>query len=68
MSNKPSDPRLAITLRCRAAADRRLNRRSFMQGAIAMGLTIAGGNARCGRRRVAAQTPKAGGHFRVGAR
>ncbi len=47
------------------AAAGRLDRRSFMQMAIATGLTVPAAT-RLWTRDVAAQTPKAGGHFRVG--
>ncbi len=62
MSKTLLDQKLAA-LAAKAAAGR-LNRRSFMQTALAMGLTIPAAT-RLWTRDVAAQTPKAGGHFRV---
>ncbi len=48
-----------------AAASGRIDRRSFMRGAIALGLSIPGASSLWSRR-VAAATPQKGGKFRAG--
>lgn len=63
MSDKQID-RIVAEIMAQAKA-KKLNRRGFMEGMLATGATVAGASALWGTK-VAAQTPKKGGTFRVG--
>ncbi|MCP4315864.1 MAG: ABC transporter substrate-binding protein [Hyphomicrobiales bacterium] len=63
MSNRETEALLAKILE--AAQRKRLNRRRFMEGALATGATAAAASTLWSTK-VAAQTPKRGGTFRVG--
>lgn len=63
MSNRDTDAILAAITE--AARKKRLNRRGFMEGALATGATVAAASTLWSTQ-VAAQTPKRGGTFRVG--
>ena len=63
MNNPDTDAILAAIVE--AARKKRLNRRSFMEGALATGATVAAASTMWSTD-VAAQTPKKGGTFRVG--
>lgn len=63
MSNRDTDAILAAITE--AARKKRLNRRGFMEGALATGATVAAASTLWSTQ-VAAQTPKKGGTFRVG--
>lgn len=63
MSNRDTDSILAAI--ADAARNKRLNRRGFMEGALATGATVAAASTLWSTQ-VAAQTPKSGGTFRVG--
>ncbi len=63
MSNPDTDAILAAI--AEAARKKRLNRRGFMEGALATGATVAAASTLWSTQ-VAAQTPKKGGTFRVG--
>ena len=63
MGNPDTDAILAAT--AEAARKKRLNRRGFMEGALATGATVAAASTLWSTQ-VAAQTPKKGGTFRVG--
>ncbi len=63
MSNRETDAILAAIVE--AARKKRLNRRGFMEGALATGATVAAASTLWSTD-VAAQTPKKGGTFRVG--
>ncbi len=63
MSNSEKDAIVAAIIE--AARKKRLNRRGFMEGALATGATVAAASTLWSSE-VAAQTPKRGGTFRVG--
>lgn len=63
MSNRDTDAILSAI--AEAARKKRLNRRGFMEGALATGATVAAASTLWSTQ-VAAQTPKRGGTFRVG--
>ncbi|MEM7170390.1 MAG: ABC transporter substrate-binding protein [Pseudomonadota bacterium] len=63
MSKDQKDPVLDGLIA--GAKSKKVSRRHFMEGALAMGLTVSAASALWSKK-VEAATPKAGGHFRVG--